>query len=98
MASAEQVAEAIIDTTQSLGGLDEAALVATGQAPDRNIALVAMCAALTFAAITEGISWFLVYSKEDYKRQVSEVVELQGRVESMQEKMMYSIGSQSMNQ
>ena len=92
-----QVAEAIIDTSQTLGGLDEAALVATGQAPDKNILIVAVSAALCFATITEGIAWFLVFRHEEYKRQVLEVVELQTRVEAMQEKMQYSQGTQSVN-
>ena len=42
--------------------------------------------------------WFLIYRHEDYKKAVAEIVVLQERVEGMQERMTYSLGTQSVSQ
>ena len=61
--------------------------------PDLNITLMAMGIAICFSMISEAISWFMIYRHEEYKKAVVEIVDLQNRVESMQEKMQYSAGA-----
>ena len=66
--------------------------------PDLNITLMAMGVAICFSLVSEAISWFMIYRHEEYKNAIAEIVELQNRVENMQEKMQYSAGAQSLNQ
>ena len=40
------------------------------------MALIAIGAALTFAMISEAISWTLIYRHEEYKNSVAEIVEI----------------------
>ena len=56
-----------------------------------------MGVAICFSMVQEAISWFLIYRHEEYRKAVDEIVELQNRVESMQEKMQFSVGAQSLN-
>ena len=56
--------------------MGDAAKVATGLAPDMEMALIAIGAALTFAMISEAISWTLIYRHEEYKNSVAEIVEI----------------------
>lgn len=100
----EAVAGGAVDATatasQQLGSLGSSATQAAafGTAPDLSITLMAMGAAICFSMITEAISWFMIYRHEEYKKAVEEIVELQTRVETMQEKLQYSAGAQSLNQ
>ena len=85
----------------SLGNSDGqlgAAAVAFGTMPDLSISLMAMGAAVCFSLVTEAISWYMIYRHAEYKKAVAEIVELQTRVETMQEKLQYSAGAQSVNQ
>ena len=87
------------DAGQKLGSLGSSAgETAFGTMPDLNITLMAMGAAICFSMVSEAISWFMIYRHEEYKKAIAEIVELQNRVESMQEKMQYSAGAQSLNQ
>ena len=55
--------------------------------PDLSISLMAMGAAVCFSLVTEAISWYMIYRHAEYKKAVEEIVELQNRVETMQEKL-----------
>ena len=55
--------------------------------PDLSITLAAVGAAVCFAMVTETISWYMIYRHDEYKKAVVEVVELQERVDTMQEKL-----------
>ena len=61
--------------------------------PDLKITLMAMSAAICFSLVSEAISWFMIYRHEEYKKAIAEIVDLQNRVESMQEKMQYAAGA-----
>ena len=66
--------------------------------PDVNALLTIIGVSLTFSLFTEVVMWFLIYRHEDYKKAVAEIVVLQERVEGMQERMTYSLGTQSVSQ
>ena len=65
------------------------------EAGDLNIVVLALSTAMCFALVSETLSWFLIYRHPEYKKTVGEIVELQDRVELMQEKIKYSQGAQS---
>ncbi len=54
---------------------------------------MAMGASILFSLATEIIGWIVVFRHDEYKKQVLEVVELQERVETMEEKMQYNLGN-----
>ena len=53
---------------------------------------------MCFSLTTELVAWFVVYRHDEYKKSVAEVVELQERVAQMEEKMQFSVGTQSLSQ
>eukprot|EP00806_Schmidingerella_arcuata_P003888 Macronucleus_4525.p1 GENE.Macronucleus_4525~~Macronucleus_4525.p1 ORF type:complete len:191 (+),score=54.20 Macronucleus_4525:1-573(+) len=71
---------------------------ALGPKPDLIIVFMAIATSLTMSFTTELIGWLVVYRHDSFKKQVAEVTTLQERVEAMQEKMQYSIGTLAVNQ
>ena len=69
-----------------------------GPMPDLAIVFMAIGVSLLMSVTTEAIGWLVVYRHDDYKKSVQEVTNLQERVEALEEKMQYSIGTLAVNQ
>ena len=60
--------------------------------------LVALSVAVVCAALSESITWYLIYRHEDYKKLCKDYEEASEKLSAMKEKLMYTAGSATANQ
>ena len=66
--------------------------------PELCLVMMAIGCSMMLSITTEVIGWFVVYRHDSYKKSVAEIVEMQEKVEQMQEKVQYSMGTLGVNQ